>query len=56
MHFDPLLLCKALLTGFVAGVAFSLLKLPIPAPSELASIVGVIGVFLGFLAVRAFVH
>jgi len=56
MHFDPILLVKSLGTGFVAGVIFSLLKLPIPAPSEFASIVGILGVFLGLLAVRFFVH
>ncbi len=56
MHFDPILLCKSLLTGFVAGVVFALLKLPIPAPSEFASIVGILGVFLGLLAVRTFAH
>ncbi len=56
MHFDIILLGKSLLTGFVAGVVFALLKLPIPAPSEFASIVGIIGIFLGLVAVKMFVH
>lgn len=56
MHFDFVLLGKSLFTGLVAGVVFGLLKLPIPAPSEFASIVGIIGIFLGFIAVKFFVH
>ena len=56
MHFDFITLLKSLATGFVAGVVFSLLKLPIPAPSEFASIVGILGVFLGLLVVKMFFH
>lgn len=56
MNLDPILLLKALATGFAAGVIFSLLKLPIPAPTEFASIVGIIGVFLGLVVVKMFIH
>ncbi len=58
MHIDlsPILLGKSLLTGFIAGSVFAFLKLPIPAPSEFASIVGIIGVFLGLVAVKFFLH
>lgn len=56
MHFDLLLLVKSLATGFVAGAVFALLKLPIPAPSEFASIVGILGVFLGLVVVKMFIH
>lgn len=51
---DLMLLLKSLGTGFAAGVVFSLLKLPIPAPQEIASIVGIIGIFLGFIVVKMF--
>lgn len=56
MHIDYLLLGKCLLTGFITGAFFSLLKLPIPAPAEFASIVGILGIFLGLLVVKAFIH
>ncbi|MGV3489665.1 MAG: XapX domain-containing protein [Tuberibacillus sp.] len=38
----------ALVTGFVVGFIFALLKLPIPAPPALAGVVGIIGIYLGF--------
>jgi len=53
MHIDSILLLKSLLTGFVAGAAFTFLKLPIPAPGEFASIVGILGIFLGMLVVKS---
>ncbi|WP_409227118.1 XapX domain-containing protein [Gudongella sp. SC589] len=37
----------ALITGLVAGGAFTLLKLPLPAPPTLPGVVGIIGIFLG---------
>ncbi len=37
------------LTGFVVGLIFSLLKLPIPAPPNLAGVMGIIGIFLGYI-------
>ena len=39
---------KALATGTVVGIIFALLKLPIPAPSVLAGIMGIVGIYLGF--------
>jgi XapX domain-containing protein len=42
-----------LATGFVAGLIFARLKLPIPAPQTLAGVMGILGLFLGyFLATR----
>ena len=41
----------SLVTGFICGAAFSLFKLPIPAPPVLAGVVGIVGVWLGFVAV-----
>ncbi|GGE28698.1 hypothetical protein GCM10011391_04080 [Pullulanibacillus camelliae] len=40
--------CLALITGFIVGFIFALLKLPIPAPPALAGIMGIIGIYLGF--------
>lgn len=36
------------LTGFIAGFLFSLLKLPIPAPPNIAGIMGIVGIFVGY--------
>jgi len=42
----------AFLTGFLTGVVFSLARLPIPAPPTLAGIMGIVGIFVGYLVVR----
>ena len=43
---------ESLITGLVCGVVFSLINLPIPAPTVVAGIVGIIGIFLGFYMVQ----
>ncbi len=45
---------KALGTGIIVGVVFTLLKLPIPAPPVLSGIMGIFGIFLGYLLVQQF--
>jgi XapX domain-containing protein len=42
----------SLITGFVVGAIFRLLKLPIPAPNALAGIMGIFGIFLGAIFVE----
>ncbi|WP_333002592.1 DUF1427 family protein [Vibrio coralliilyticus] len=37
----------AALAGFVVGVLFSAIKLPIPAPPALVGVMGIVGVYLG---------
>ncbi len=39
----------ALLTGMAVGVIFAKLKLPTPAPANLAGVMGIVGIFLGYL-------
>lgn len=40
-------------TGFIIGLVFARLKLPIPAPANLAGVMGIVGLFLGyFVATR----
>jgi len=39
----------ALLAGFVLGVIFCRLKLPVPAPPTLAGVMGIVGIFLGYI-------
>jgi len=40
----------ALLAGFLVGVVFTAVKLPLPAPPALAGIMGIVGIFLGGMA------
>ena len=46
-----LLLIKSLLTGLVVGALFTLLRLPIPAPGVLAGVIGIVGIYLGYILV-----
>ena len=41
-----------LLTGLAVGCLFSLFRLPIPAPSALAGILGIVGIYIGFVIVQ----
>lgn len=40
------------LTGLAVGIVFSLFKLPIPAPNNLAGILGIVGIFVGMLLIN----
>jgi XapX domain-containing protein len=42
----------ATFTGMVVGALFSLIKLPIPAPPTFAGVMGIVGIFLGYLFVK----
>jgi len=44
----------SLCTGIVAGGIFSFFKLPIPAPNNYAGVLGIIGLFLGYMIVQHF--
>lgn len=44
----------ALITGLVCGAVFGLLKLPIPAPNALAGVMGIVGIFLGYVVIQYF--
>jgi len=39
-------------TGLIAGVVFGLLGVPIPAPPELAGVLGIVGIFVGYRLVQ----
>jgi XapX domain-containing protein len=43
----------ALLTGVVAGATFAALEIPIPAPPNVAGVMGIVGIYLGFKSVEA---
>ncbi len=38
----------ALLTGLIAGSVFAFFGVPIPAPPEMAGVLGIVGIFLGY--------
>ena len=42
----------ALGTGFAVGAVFALLKLNVPAPTVLPGIMGILGIFLGYIVVK----
>ncbi|WP_078809490.1 XapX domain-containing protein [Selenihalanaerobacter shriftii] len=42
------------LSGFILGSIFSFLNLPIPAPPNLAGVMGIIGIYLGYLAINTY--
>ncbi len=48
----PVVALLALLTGFIAGAAFAFVGVPIPAPPELAGLLGIVGIYLGFRTVE----
>jgi XapX domain-containing protein len=40
------------ISGLIVGGIFSFLNLPIPAPPTLSGIVGIIGIYLGFVIIN----
>ncbi|MFB6125815.1 MAG: XapX domain-containing protein [Halolamina sp.] len=42
----------ALLTGFCAGGLFTALELPLPAPPTLPGVLGIVGIWLGYVVVQ----
>ena len=39
----------ATLVGIIVGLIFARLKLPIPAPPTVAGVMGIVGLFLGYV-------
>ena len=42
----------ALLTGLLTGGIFAVLEAPIPAPPNLAGVLGIVGIYLGYVLVN----
>ena len=38
----------SLITGAVCGAAFAFFKLPVPAPTVIPGLLGILGIFLGY--------
>lgn len=48
------LIVLATITGVVTGIAFGLLDVPIPAPPNLAGVMGIAGILIGYRLVEHF--
>lgn len=46
----------AFIVGATVGVIFGLLKLPLPAPATFAGVMGIVGLFCGYLAISHFLN
>jgi XapX domain-containing protein len=44
----------ALVTGLLTGAVFRFLNVPIPAPPKLAGVLGIVGIYLGYVVVDHF--
>jgi XapX domain-containing protein len=42
----------ALCTGLLAGALFAFLRIPVPAPPNLAGVMGIVGIYLGYKVVN----
>lgn len=47
-HMDGVLTLLALVTGILTGAIFRFLSIPIPAPPNLAGVLGIVGLFVGY--------
>lgn len=45
----------ATITGMIVGAVFGYFRLPIPAPPTLSGIMGIVGIFLGYLLIKQFI-
>lgn len=42
------LIALSMLTGLLTGALFRYLQIPIPAPPNLAGVLGIVGIYLGY--------
>lgn len=42
------------ITGFIVGLVFARFQLPIPGPPNLAGVMGIFGILLGYLVAKKF--
>lgn len=45
---DATIIALSLVTGVLTGAVFRFFQVPIPAPPNLAGIIGIVGIFVGF--------
>ncbi|WP_123539182.1 XapX domain-containing protein [Halosimplex salinum] len=44
----------ALVTGFLTGAVFRFLNVPIPAPPNAAGVLGIVGIYVGYVVLDHF--
>ncbi len=42
----------ALVTGLITGSVFAAIEAPIPAPPNLAGVLGILGIYLGYVVIE----
>ena len=50
---DTTITILALLTGLLTGALFKFLHIPIPAPPNVAGLMGIVGIYIGFKLVES---
>ncbi|UHQ98602.1 DUF1427 family protein (plasmid) [Natrinema zhouii] len=45
-------LVLAILAGFVVGAGFTALQIPSPVPPNFAGLIGIVGIYLGYVVVE----
>lgn len=50
---DTTIAILALLTGLLTGALFKFLHIPIPAPPNVAGLMGIVGIYIGFKLVES---
>lgn len=51
---DTTIVVLSLLTGLLTGALFRFLQIPIPAPPNIAGVMGIVGIFLGYALIEHF--
>lgn len=51
---SPLHAALALVTGFLTGAVFRFLSIPIPAPPNVSGVLGIVGIYLGYVVLDYF--
>ena len=51
---DATVAVLALVTGFLTGAVFRFLNVPIPAPPNVSGILGIVGIYLGYVVLDNF--
>jgi len=49
-------LLRSFAVGMITGAIFSAVRLPIPAPTALAGISGILGIWVGYVLVKKFIY
>ncbi|NPA76512.1 MAG: DUF1427 family protein [Candidatus Diapherotrites archaeon] len=51
MNWNPVII--SFITGALVGAIFRIARLPVPAPDSLAGLMGIVGIFVGYMLLKA---